>query len=299
MKQLLLVLAIAIGFSGCGKLTKVLDKAESIPDKMDNLNQGMNETNASVRLQKLGVFESMVLDQDHYEMLAPFPADLMTGGKFLGEALTDEEALMWVFKSIKKINTYDINTNPLLDAQDPKVQAKFDHDKLGLYMAVTIVSGYLRDSVIDQIVQRIYTSDRFSETGLQILALRAKFYSDVMLGGSLYTEKFTTLGHVKEAIDYNSKIERVANLPYAQLIKVDIVGMLTPEMNEAMSVKFDPTIVNTNWSKIKTLGEAGFEVKPLSGNNQADANEAQRQKDVFNSYISFLNAKIQQSQNLN
>ncbi|WP_409480005.1 hypothetical protein [Pseudobdellovibrio sp. HCB154] len=299
MKQLLLVLTIAVGFSGCGKLKKVLDKAETIPDKMDSLNTGMGETNASVRLQKLGIFEGMVLDQDHYEMLAPFPADLMTGGKFLGEALTTEEALMWVFKSIKKINTYDINSNPLLDAQDAKVQAKFDHDKLGLYMAVTIVSGYLRDSVIEEIVQRIYTSDRFTETGLQILALRAKFYSDVMLGGSLYTEKFATLGHVKEAIDYNSKIERIARLPYPQAIKVDIVGMLTPEMNEAMSVQFDPAIVNANWSKIKTLGEAGFEVKPLSGNNTADQAEAKRQRDVFNSYISFLNGKIEQAQSLN
>lgn len=299
MKQLLLVLTIAVGFSGCGKLKKVLDKAETIPDKMDSLNTGMGETNASVRLQKLGIFEGMVLDHDNYEMLAPFPADLMTGGKFLGEALTTEEALMWVFKSIKKINTYDINSNPLLDAQDAKVQAKFDHDKLGLYMAVTIVSGYLRDSVIDDIVQRIYTSDRFTETGLQILALRAKFYSDVMLGGSLYTEKFATLGHVKEAIDYNSKIERIARLPYPQAIKVDIVGMLTPEMNEAMSVQFDPAIVNANWSKIKTLGEAGFEVKPLSGNNTADQAEAKRQRDVFNSYISFLNGKITQAQSLN
>lgn len=298
MKQILLVLTI-MGAVGCSKLHSVLDKAESIPGKMDSLNQGMGETNASVRLQKLGIFESMVLDQDNYEMLAPFPADLMTGGKFLGEALTDEEALHWVFKSIKKINTYDINSNPLLDAQDPKVQAKFDHDKLGLYMAVTIVSGYLRDSVIDQIVERIYTSDRFSQTGLQILALRAKFYSDVMLGGSLYTEKFSTLGHVKEAIDYNAKIERIARLPYPQLIKVDIVGMLTAEMNDAMSVKFDPSIVTANWSKIKTLGEAGFEVKPMSGNNQADVQEAKRQRDVFNSYISFLNGKIQQSQNLN
>lgn len=295
MKQLLLVLTIAVGFvSGCGKLKTVLDKAETIPDKMDTLNVGMGKTNADIRLQKLGVFEGMVLDHDNYEMLAPFPADLMTGGKFLGEELTTEEALLWVFKSIKKINTYDINSNPLLDAQDAKVQAKFDHDKLGLYMAVTIVSGYLRDSVIEEIVQRIYTSDRFTETGLQILALRAKFYSDVMLGGSLYTEKFSTLGHVKEAIDYNAKIERIARLPYPQAIKVSIVGMLTPEMNEAMSVQFDPAIVNANWSKIKTLGEAGFEVKPLSGNNTADQAEAKRQRDVFNSYISFLNEKIAQ-----
>lgn len=299
MKHLLLVLTIAVGFSGCGKLKNVLDKAETIPDKMDNLNKGMGETNASVRLQKLGIFEGMVLEKDNYEMLAPFPADLMTGGKFLGEALTTEEALMWVFKSIKKINTYDINSNPLLDSSDEKVQAKFDHDKLGLYMAVTIVCGYLQDSVIDDIVQRIYTSDRFTETGLQILALRAKFYSDVMLGGSLYTEKFSTLGHVKEAIDYNTKIERIARLPYPQAIKVSIVGMLTPEMNEAMSVQFDPAIVNTNWSKIKTLGEAGFEVKPLSGNNTADQAEAKRQRDVFNSYISFLNGKIEQAQVLN
>jgi hypothetical protein len=293
MKNILLALTIVSLFSACGKIEKVLDKAESIPDKMDTLNVGMKETNSAIRLQKLGVFESMVLDKDNYEMLAPFPADLMTGGKFLGEELTTEEALLWVFKSIKKINTYDINSNPLLDAQDPVVQAKFDHDKLGLYMAVTIVSGYLKESVIDDIVNRIYTSDRFTETGLQILALRAKFYSDVMLSGSLYTEKFSTLGHVKEAIEYNQKIERVAQLPYAQSIKVDIVGMLSPEMNEAMSVQFDSSIVAKNWAKIKTLGEAGFEVKPLSGNNQADANEAKRQRDQFDSYMSFLSSKIQ------
>lgn len=295
MKNILLVLTV-LASVGCGKLHSVLEKAESIPGKMDALNVGMGETNASVRLQKLGIFEGMVLDQDNYDMLAPFPADLMTGGKFLGEALTDEEALHWVFKSIKKINTYDINSNPLLDSSDAKTKAKFDHDKLGLYMAVTIVSGYLRESVIDQIVQRIYASDRFSETGLQILALRAKFFSDVMLGGSLYTEKFSTLGHTEEAIDYNEKIERIANLPYPQLIKVDIVGMLTPEMNEAMSVQFDPSIVTKNWSKIKTLAEAGFEVKPMSGNSQADAAETKRQKDVFANMMSFLATKIQQKQ---
>ncbi|AZZ36513.1 hypothetical protein CIK05_06825 [Bdellovibrio sp. qaytius] len=298
MKNLLLVLTVLTAV-GCGKLTRVLDAAEAIPAKMDSLNEGMGETNDSVRLQKLGVFEAMVLNTDNYEMLAPFPADLMTGGKFLGQALTDEEALQWVFKSIKKINTYDINSNPLLDAADEKVQAKFDHDKLGLYMAVTIVSGYLRDSVIEQIVQRIYSSDRFSQTGLQILALRAKFYSDVMLGGSLFTEKFTTLGHTKEAIDYNTKIERIASLPYAQSIKVDIVGMINPDLNEAMSVQFDASIVNKNWSKIKILAEAGFEVKPMSGNNAADAAEAKRQKDVFASMMTLLNQKIQQAQTLN
>lgn len=298
MKNLLLVLTV-LAAVGCGKLHRVLDAAESIPAKMDSLNKGMGETNDSVRLQKLGIFEAMVLETENYDMLAPFPADLMTGGKFLGEALTDEEALHWVFKSIKKINTYDINSNPLLDAADAKTQAKFDHDKLGLYMAVTIVSGYLRDSVIDQIVQRIYSSDRFSETGLQILALRAKFYSDVMLGGSLYTEKFSTLGHTSEAIDYNEKLERIASLPYPQLIKVDIVGMLTPEMNEAMTVQFDPSIVAKNWSKIKILAEAGFEVKPMSGNTQADAAETKRQKDVFANMISFLTGKIQQTQIVN
>ncbi len=299
MKNLLLVLAVVVASAGCGKLHRVLDAAESIPGKMDSLNTGMGETNDSVRLQKLGIFEAMVLETDNYEMLAPFPADLMTGGKFLGEALTDEEALHWVFKSIKKINTYDINSNPLLDATDAKTQAKFDHDKLGLYMAVTIVSGYLRDSVVEQIIQRIYTSDRFSETGIQILALRAKFYSDVMLGGSLYTEKFSTLGHTKEAIDYNAKIERIATLPYAQSIKVDIVGMVTAEMNEAMTVQFDASIVAKNWAKIKTLAEAGFEVKPMSGNSAADAAEAKRQKDTFGNMISFLNQKIQQTQILN
>lgn len=297
MKNLLLALTVFAAV-GCGKLHSVLDKAESIPGKMDTLNEGMGKTNASIRLQKLGVFETMVLDKENYDMLAPFPADLMTGGKFLGEELTTEEALLWVFKSIKKINTYDINSNPLLDASDEKVQAKFDHDKLGLYMAVTIVCGYLQDSVINDIVNRIYTSDRFSETGLQILALRAKFYSDVMLGGSLYTEKFSTLGHTKEAIEYNQKIERVANLPYPQLIKVDIVGMLSAEMNEAMSIQFDPSIVNKNWSKIKTLAEAGFEVKPMSGNNSADAAEAKRQKDAFNNMMTFLAGKIQQAQDL-
>ena len=295
MKNLLLVLAVLTA-AGCGKLHRVLDAAESIPAKMDSLNTGMGETNDSVRLQKLGIFEAMVLETENYEMLAPFPADLMTGGKFLGEALTDEEALHWVFKSIKKINTYDINSNPLLDASDAKTQAKFDHDKLGLYMAVTIVSGYLRESVIEQIIQRIYTSDRFAQTGIQILALRAKFYSDVMLGGSLYSEKFSTLGHTKEAIDYNEKIARIAALPYANQIKVDIVGMLTPEMNEAMTVQFDASIVGKNWAKIKTLAEAGFEVKPMSGNTQADAAETKRQKDIFASMMSFLNQKIQQTQ---
>ena len=298
MKNILLVLTVFAAV-GCGKLHSVLDKAESIPGKMDALNVGMGETNASVRLQKLGIFEGMVLEKDNYDMLAPFPADLMTGGKFLGEALTDEEALHWVFKSIKKINTYDINTNPLLDASDEKVQAKFDHDKLGLYMAVTIVCGYLRDSVVEQIVERIYKSDRFSQTGIVILALRAKFYSDVMLGGSLYTEKFSTLGHTSEAIDYNKKIERIAALPYAQSIKVDIVGMIVPEMNEAMSVQFDSSIVAKNWSKIKTLAEAGFEVKPMSGNSSADAAETKRQQDAFAGMMNFLNQKIQASQVLN
>lgn len=298
MKKIILLLTV-LAATGCGKLQTVLEKAETIPGKMDALNVGMGETNASVRLQKLGVFEAMVLDQENYEMLAPFPADLMTGGKFLGESLTDEEALHWVFKSIKKINTYDINSNPLLDASDVKTKTKFDHDKLGLYMAVTIVSGYLSDSVIEQIVQRIYSSDRFSETGITILALRAKFYSDVMLAGSLYSEKFSTLGHTKEAIDYNQKIARIAALPYAKSIKVDIVGMLTPEMNEAMTVQFDPSIVDKNWTKIKALAEAGFEVKPMSGNTAADAAEAKRQKDVFANMMSFLNQKIQASQLLN
>ncbi|MFN3453834.1 MAG: hypothetical protein ACK41T_02665 [Pseudobdellovibrio sp.] len=283
MKLLLLSVVCLCAFS-CAKINAALD----IPNKMDKLNDGMGQTNEAIRMQKLLLAQQELLDEKNHQFLSPIPGDMLAPGKTFAEALTTYEALEWVYVNLKKVNqdVYDGTGG----ADD---EMAFNKKKLGHYMAITVVCGFLPDSTVRGIVNNyINVSDRYQQTGFNILALRAKFYNEVMLGGSLNSEIYSTLGHLAKAVEFNNKIDYIASLPYPQLIKFTVLGFTDQEMNEAMSVTFDPSLAQANWNKIKINAENGFVAQGLSGDASADAAEKQRQINEFNRLMSYVNSKI-------
>lgn len=294
MKNLLLVLTI-ITAVGCGKLHSVLEKAESIPGKMDSLNQGMTKTNESVRLQKLSEADHKLMDEANYDVLAPVPVFLLSAGKIFGEELTSEEALLWVYKNMVYLNKHFIVDNPSFDSQNPEHVAKFDKKKMGVFSALMVVSGNLKDSVVDEIILHIHKSGRYSKTGYEILALRQFFFDQLMIQASVFSEspdKLEKLGHIEKAIEFNSKIERIARLSQPQLIKVSLTGMANQDLNT--EITFDPAVVHTNWVEIKKRAEAGFQTHTLTTDVKEDPSQIAAQKATFAKLMSFLDGKIQQ-----
>lgn len=287
MKNLVLVLSLVF-VASCAKLESVLEKAESIPSKMDNLNVGMSKTNEKIRMQTLAVAEKELLDEKNQQFLAPIPADMMAPGKIFAETLTAHEALEWIYKSLKKVNldVYAGEENEVL-------KNNFNRKKMGYLMAVTVVCGFLPDETVNSIItDYIQKSDRFKTTGLNILALRYKFYNDVMLSGSLFSESFSTLGHLEKAIEYNNKIETIVRLPYVDQIKIQFLGFTAPEINEGLSFQVDVTTALNNWNRMKAFAENDFVAVGMSGNAQADAAEIQRQTAVFTQNMNLVDNKI-------
>lgn len=291
MKILLLALAF-VGFASCGKIDRALD----MPDKMDQMNQGMKETNESIRLQKLAIALDQLMKKENQEFLSPIPGDMMAPGKLLAETLTAKEATELIYVKLKNVNenTYR-DRHPEDDslAQTSQIQ-DFERSKLALLYAVEIVSTFLPDDVLNQIIHdQIRLGGRYSETALQILAMRADFYNRVMLKASLLGSKLSTVGGLVMATEYNSKIDMICKLSFAKRIELKITGFMNQDQNDEMSstLKLDTAVAKANWVMLLDRSQEVQSIGSM-GNDQEDNAEVQRQNAVLKDQLSVINNYI-------
>ena len=279
-KKLVLIIS-AIGLASCGKINSVMDSTEAIPEKMNALNRGMSETNESIRLQKLAIALDQVMKKENQQFLSPIPGDMMAPGKLLAETLTASEAVELLYIKLKNVNenTYR-DQYPADDGLTNKAQIEdFERSKIALLYAVQIISTFLPDSVLNQIIDtEVKHAGRFRQTAFQILMMRATFYDKVMLHASLLSDAMNTVGMVQKAIEYNTKIDFISKLKFADRIELKITGFLDAAKNDAFSQKLNIQNAAKNWAAIQDRASTQVEIIGVTGNEAEDQAEMAQEK---------------------
>lgn len=269
MKILILSLLSLTLFS-CAKLDSVLDKADNvIPDQLDKTNSKLSEVE---RKTVLAAMKPELEDTKNYVILSPVPYDLMAPGKLFGENLTDQEAIQWVYTKLGKINNarYDDNYRKPIDAANEE-SVQYEFNKLGLFNALCVVSTFLPESVVDQLIAKVYTSEEYTTTVLNILAMRAYFIQKVMLKEKYASSKLTDIGTVEAAIKYNQSLEKILKLSFANSVRSDISGFnLLTDLNVQLTFDLSVVDMKANWKAIERGMNTYLKVTQFSADAQTN-----------------------------
>jgi hypothetical protein len=273
---------IALSLFSCGKLESVLDKAESIPGKMDGLNANTKE------LERKEVVKTAVQelnDTKNYKKLSPIPTDIIPWAKKAAEhMLVTEELVPYVYIKMKDINVLRFDDNNLGEAYElsnPKA-LEFEMNKLGLFNVLAAISGFLPEEKVDQLVSILNNSEEYSETVIQILALRAYFINNVLMKEKYNEAALVNMGAIEAAIKYNKSVERIVRLPYASEIQTNINSFeLLKDFNAAASVKLDMEAPLKNWKSIKAGAMNFYKLGQFSTEqSQVDSQKARLQANL-------------------
>lgn len=248
--KILILSVMSVALFSCGKLNSVLDKAEDIPNQLNTANGNMKELERKTVLSEM---KKELDDTKNYKVLSPVPYDLMAPAKKIAEHFTADEVVQWTYTMLGKINNarYDDNYGKPIDAANPEA-VEYERNKLGVFNALSAVAAFLPESTVDRLTSKVYTSEEYTTTVLNILAMRSYFIQKVMLKEKYAASKLTDIGTVEAAIGYNQSLEKVLKLSFAGYVRSDVSGFnLMTDLNTELT--FDLSIVDmkTNWKNIE------------------------------------------------
>jgi len=252
MKKILFISIAAVVLSACSKVDNLYEAAvDKIPQKMDNLSSSTTELK---RLETVKTAIAELNDPKNYKKLSPIPVDLLPYAKKAAEnMLVDEELVPYVYTKIKDIETIrydDNNMGKPYDMNNPE-SVEFEMNKVGVFNALAAMSAFLPEEKIDRLLARLESSEEYSATAIQILAMRAYFINNVLMNEKYKQDKLVDVGSVEAAISYNKSVEKILRLPYAQDIKMTVTGfVLLTDFNQALSIQLDPDSAKKNWQNI-------------------------------------------------
>lgn len=266
MKILILSL-VSVALFSCGKLNSVLDKAENLPNQLNESNRRLAEVE---RKTVLGEMIPELEDPANYKELGPIPFELMTPATKVAENFTADEAAKWIYLKLNKIDKagYEENYGKPNESTNPEA-VEFEAHKFGLFNALCAVAGFLPDSTVDQLINKVYSSEEYSATILKILAMRAYFIQNVLLKEKYAPSQLAELGAVESAISYNQSLEKILKLPFAQYVRSKVSGfILTAELNTALSFDLSVIDMKANWKRIEGGMNSYLKVTQFSTNTQ-------------------------------
>lgn len=277
------------------ELTDAIKSVNKMPDKMDTLGDNTAEME---RLTVVGKMKDEVENEKNYDVLAPIPYKLIAPSKKLAENFTLDEAIGWIYTRqayVEGANVldrypdaimYDENGNVLRIA--PEAIA-FEENKIGTASAISAVSAFLPDALINQMVERIYNGEKDSKTMIHILAMRYNFISQVMLKEKYAKSNLTVIGEVEEAIQYLYKLESIANLHFVNSINMRTTSfVIFQNANENLTYGVDVSEVHKYWLQIADGFERYLKVGAFANS------DAQKQSQV----VRIQNAKVMIDQGL-
>lgn len=238
----------------CGKINSVLDKAESIPGKMDGLNENTKE------LERLSVVSASVIElnkSENYEIIFPAPLQIIPFAKKAAEnMLVQKELVPFIYTKIKIINDVSFDDVNLFSIESDKkmlTREQFEKNKLGLFYVIQSICGFLPEEKVDELIAMLKNSDEYSETIVKMLAMRADFIDKILLNTKYTSGKLVNMGAIEAAIDYNKSLEKILRLPFASEISAEFPDMfsLNPDLNALVKVQLDKESSLKNWKSIK------------------------------------------------
>ncbi len=256
-------------FSACGKIERIMDGTENLPNQIQETNNGMKKTNEAIRMQKIGVASEILKDEKMRANLVPIPFNMMSAAKIMAEALTAEETVLFVKNYIISLNkTQSVDVYPPIDEE------KFQHERMADYYMLMLISGFLPDATVSQIIANESNQGAYQNIMLNILKLRVDFNSDMMLimgvlglnpnekdadGNPKVLDdksKLDTLGKIEKAIEYNEIVEKVCNLEFSDKIDIQIDGFKLKPLDKELAKK--------NWNLILARSQSDYKAASLS-----------------------------------
>lgn len=151
------------------------------------------------------------------------------------------------------------NNRKMADFESKKAEvdkrfAESEYDRDADLFMLMLVSGFLPDETIEKMVKQEINQGAYREVVLQILKLRADFYSKIMLEAGMLQgnkNKLDTLGKIQKAIEYAEKVNYVCKLSFADMIALKIEGFNNRKLNENYSKPLDKNLALALWVKIE------------------------------------------------
>ncbi len=230
MKSTLIILSL-IGILTSCKALKAIDSANSIPEKLDatysqiqKTNKGIDETNESVRLQKLMLAKNDMLDDKNTKDLEPVAFGMIAGAKKFGEAATTEELIEYtrvLLLQIKKQRPDDSLRDE--NGKFPKSVVEFyDHKKMVDLNQIMTIAGFCPQEKVDQIIEdQIARRGLYESTAYVFLMARVMFIG-TYLQETLLADPIDSVEVMRETIVRLGAIDAVLKSPYKEKVKMNI-----------------------------------------------------------------------------
>ena len=269
--KFIILCSLYFTFVGCGKIESVIEKTESIPGKMDELNNKMQYTKERLDEQTLAIAS------DHmYNLLDKNPdvvrLEVVAPAIIFASVLNSNQAVLWMEKVFKRIDTSSLET---------------DFTKTNLLIIATVVAGELSENLIDLIVQNeILKSGAYKATAFKILALRFKYLTEFCFQSRTVDAGLNTLGLIQNSFQYLESLSKIAKYPFVDKLKFLPLGFSDNLVN---SYQVDSFSMLSMINKFIVLSEDNFEVAVYFDDDAQNNIEIERQKFQFNQIL--LNAR--------
>lgn len=294
--KLIIAFTALVFLSACAKVHKIMDGAENLPNQIQETNDGMKKTNEAIRKQKIGVAFEILKDEKMRANLVPIPFNMMSAAKLMAESLTADEAVLFV-------KNYIINLNKAqaVDHYPPIDEEKFQHERMADYYMLMLVSGFLPETTVKEMIEKESNQGAYQNIMLNILKLRVDFNSDMMLimgvlglnpnekdaGGNPKVldekSKLDTLGKIEKAIEYNEIVENVCNLDFAEQIDIQIEGFKLKPLDKDLAKK--------NWALILERAQSDYKAQSLSKDPVKNEAEVKAYTEKYNTLLEKIKAK--------
>ncbi len=240
-----IVLILAGSLMGCDQLKKVdeaLDKMDGLQDQVAKTNNKFDDLNETIHKQTLLVSMQEMLKESNFEKIAPLPTGIIPSAKAFAEVVTAEEMVELTYLWLREIDS----TLPPSSANPPTPEDTFDFEKekFSKLMILATIAAFLPDETVSDIIDNeILPSRRHQRAGLQVLALRYFFLGEGLLRNSVLAGTLEGIGAAEEAYAFLQKMQFIAALPFANLIKVQTLGI-----NEAVVSHEQVPFININFT---------------------------------------------------
>ena len=170
---------------------------------------------------------------------------------------------------------------------------KFMLNKSADLQMITLVSGFLPESTLQEMIDTQSQQGAYRDVLFAILKMRVNFFNDVMLEAGLIggDKKLETIGQIEKAIEYGEKLDFICKLEFVNQIKMKITGF-GEEQNESLSAVLDKELALKKWKKIQEKTEKDFKAQSFSKDPLTNENEVKRFAQQHQQALAKIKAKL-------